>query len=134
MYGLRRPRAAQIRQRAGGHADRRADLGLAAALRARDERVVGDDVPDRPGGEQAVGHVLVGPTEPLLAADEHAGNDAAGAGGRRRDDASHGRVHLGDGQRVAHREAGFVVPVLLIQSSYLNAAPAGRQEVQPLAR
>ncbi|MNI99796.1 hypothetical protein D3C73_1589700 [compost metagenome] len=77
MHCLGGSAAAQLGQRTGRHPDCRANLSLTTSLRSGDKGVIGDDITDGSGREQAVRHLVIVPAEPFLTAQEYAGNNAA---------------------------------------------------------
>src|ERR687890_1389717 len=114
----------------GGHGAGRADLALAADLRAGDGGVLLEQQPDRGGGEQESHHAVlgVGPDEVAVVVQDGR-DDAGGAVGRRGDHPPAGRVLLVDGQGVErdplHRaERVGLVRVLLELGAQRRGAPA----------
>lgn len=97
----------KLAERRGGHGAGRADLRLAAALRAGDGGVRLDEIADHAACGQRADDRLIGEAALLLHIKERRGHNAARAARRRRDDLPAGGVLLGYGERIRAHEPVF---------------------------
>ena len=97
----------KLAERRGGHGAGRADLRLAAALRAGDGGVRLDEIADHAARSQRADDCLIGEAALLLHIKERRGHNAARAARRRRDDLPAGGVLLGYGERIRAHEPVF---------------------------